>query len=86
MTITKALSFITRVAPVLLICAILFTGRFCFANESSTIDVDYRALVSHADLVYFSPAEVPAEGMPIGNGIMGTLVWTTPSAVNFQIK
>jgi hypothetical protein len=28
----------------------------------------------------------PNSGMPIGNGRMGTLVWTTPGAVEFQIN
>ena len=56
------------------------------AQDSSCIDVDYRALVSQSDLIYRSPAARPVEGQPIGNGRMGTLVWTTPSAVHFQIN
>jgi hypothetical protein len=47
-------------------------------------DVDYRALVSQSDLVYQSPAARSCEGQPIGNGRMGTLVWTTPNAIRFQ--
>lgn len=49
-------------------------------------EVDYRALVSRADLVYLSPAEWSVEGIPIGNGQMGTMVWTTPSSVKCQIN
>ena len=52
----------------------------------SALIVDYRALVSNADLIYKSPAEVPVEGQPIGNGRMGTLVWTTPGTVQMQIN
>ena len=48
--------------------------------------VDYRALVSRADLIYQSPAAEPLEGQPVGNGVMGTLVWTTPSAIHLQIN
>jgi len=48
--------------------------------------VNYRAVVSQADLIYQSPAEKPVEGQPIGNGKMGTMVWTTPNAINFQIN
>ena len=48
--------------------------------------VDYRALVSQADLLYDAPVARSEEGMPIGNGRMGTLVWTTPSALRFQIN
>ena len=50
------------------------------------LSVDYRAVVSRADLIYQSPVEAPAEGQPIGNGVMGTLVWTTPSAIHLQIN
>jgi glycosyl hydrolase family 95/uncharacterized protein DUF5703 len=50
------------------------------------LDVDHRALVSRADLIYHSPVETPVEGQPIGNGVMGTMVWTTPSAVRLQIN
>lgn len=48
--------------------------------------MDYRALVSKADLVYDAPVARSEEGMPIGNGRMGTLVWTTPTALKFQIN
>jgi len=47
---------------------------------------DYKALVSQADLVYETPVKSPVEGQPIGNGRMGTLVWTGPEAVHFQIN
>ena len=49
-------------------------------------DVDYRALVSRADLIYHSPVETPLEGQPIGNGVMGTMVWTVPNAVCLQVN
>ena len=50
------------------------------------IAVDYRSLVSRADLVYHSPAEVSIDGTPIGNGMMGTTVWTTPGSVRFHLN
>ena len=50
------------------------------------IEVDHRALISRANLVYDSPAEVSIEGTPIGNGAMGTNVWTTASSVRFLIN
>lgn len=49
-------------------------------------DVNYRALISRADLVYQSPSSHGEDGTPIGNGRMGTMVWTTASAVCFQIN
>lgn len=78
--------------------------------KTSFIDVDYRKLVSRADVIYKSPvekpvtsgnydasllgadfvyrrpAETPAEGHPVGNGRMGTLVWTTPESITMQIN
>src|SRR5438094_8634046 len=50
------------------------------------LNVDYRALVSRGDLDYDKPATRSEEGHPIGNGRMGSLVWTTPSALHFQIN
>src|SRR5689334_22543068 len=50
------------------------------------LDVDYRRLVSRADLDYTTPAARSEEGMPVGNGQMGSLVWTSPSAMKFQIN
>ena len=49
-------------------------------------DVDYRALISRADLIYLQPVEHPVQGQPIGNGRTGTMVWTTPGAIHFQIN
>lgn len=50
------------------------------------IQVNYHALVSRGDLDYTTPATRSEEGMPVGNGRMGSLVWTTPTALHFQIN
>jgi len=50
------------------------------------LDIDYRAVISQADLIYQKPIEKPVEGQPIGNGRMGTMVWTSPNAIHFQIN
>ena len=50
------------------------------------LDVDYRKLVSRADLVYEKPVPRSEEGIPIGNGRMGSLVWTTPTQLRLQIN
>lgn len=55
-------------------------------GSSTLLPVDYQKLVSRADLHYESPARRGDEGMPIGNGRMGSLVWTTPSTLRFQIN
>jgi hypothetical protein len=49
-------------------------------------DVDFRKLISRGDLVYDKPVPRSEEGMPIGNGRMGSLVWTTSSQLRFQIN
>src|SRR6185503_2952415 len=55
-------------------------------NASLLVDVDFKALISRSNLHYLSPVEKSVEGQPIGNGRMGTMVWTTPSAIHFQIN
>jgi len=49
-------------------------------------EADYRAVASHADLVYDRPVKRSEEGMPIGTGSMGSLVWTTPTAIRMQVN
>jgi hypothetical protein len=74
----KGLAFLCAVAIV--------SGSAAFGAERSLISVDYRGLVSRADLAYTEPAHRSEEGMPVGNGRMGSLVWTTPSTLRFQIN
>jgi hypothetical protein len=47
---------------------------------------DLRELISQADLIYDKPVARSEEGIPIGTGRMGTLVWTTPTELRFQIN
>jgi hypothetical protein len=56
------------------------------ANRVAPADAALAALISRADLHYTAPAPRPEEGMPLGNGRTGTLVWTTPSALRFQVN
>jgi hypothetical protein len=55
-------------------------------GADTLVKVDRRTLVSRADLDYNSPASRSEEGMPLGNGRTGSLLWTTPSAVHMQIN
>ncbi|HLK64094.1 MAG TPA: DUF5703 domain-containing protein [Bryobacteraceae bacterium] len=50
------------------------------------LSVDYGKLAARADLQYEQPASRSEEGMPVGNGRMGSLVWSSPSALHFQIN
>lgn len=69
-----------RVAHVL----VAFAGSLCLAAGPAT--VDYAGLVSRADLHYEKPVSRSEEGIPVGNGRMGSLVWTTPEAICLQIN
>jgi hypothetical protein len=53
---------------------------------STAVDPDFRALISHADLDYSVPVSRSEAGQPLGNGRMGSLVWTTPTTVNLQVN
>jgi len=55
-------------------------------TASSLLSVDYRSLISRADITHDKPVTRSEEGLPIGNGRMGSLVWTTPAALKFQIN
>ncbi len=56
------------------------------AQSSSMLNVNFCELVSRADLTYDRPVTRSEAGMPVGNGRMGSLVWTTPSSLKFQIN
>lgn len=45
-----------------------------------------RPSLENSDLVYDQPAASPDAGQPIGNGRMGTMVWTSPDAIHLQIN
>lgn len=45
-----------------------------------------RERIALSDLHYGEPASRSEEGMPVGNGRMGSLVWTTPSQIRLQIN
>jgi len=56
------------------------------ASAPWLLEVDYRQFVSQADLIYERPAAAPVQGQPIGNGRMGTMIWTSPGAIHMQIN
>ena len=71
----------------ILLCMIPLVGILAQSKVSTVLSpVDFRALISTSDLVYSSPVSTGEEGMPVGNGVMGSLVWTTPSALRFQLN
>ena len=66
--------------------AFLGTGGAALAASQDDDGDGLRALISQGDLIYNKPAARSEEGIPIGNGRMGTLVWTTPSSLRMQIN
>src|ERR1700743_3866239 len=54
--------------------------------RAALLEADYSSLFGHSDLNYSNAVDRSESGLPIGNGRMGTLVWTTPSALPFQIN
>jgi len=53
---------------------------------STMAAVDFAKLIARADLTYDKPVPRGEEGIPVGNGRMGSLVWTTASQLRFQIN
>ena len=43
-------------------------------------------LVASGDLHMAGPARRPEHGLPLGNGRMGSMVWTSPGAIHLQIN
>ena len=56
------------------------------ADQNHPFEMDAKTLIARADLDYTKPAPRSEAGMPVGNGRMGSLVWTTPTQLKFQIN
>lgn len=54
------------------------------ADRSS--GVDFKSLISRADLTFGRAVTRSEEGLPVGNGRMGSLIWTKPSALSMQVN
>ena len=63
--------------------AILLASRMATA---SVFPSDAGSRLADWDLIFKSPSSTPSEGFPIGNGRMGTMVWTVPASIVFQIN
>ena len=64
----------------------LATGAAFAADVPAAAADAVPAEIASADLLYERPAPRSEEGIPIGNGRMGSLVWTTPNSLRFQIN
>ena len=70
----------------LLVTLVSLASSTPWAVAGQAIPMNIRDALSSGDLEYSGPATRSEEGMPVGNGRMGSLVWTTPSALKFQIN
>ncbi len=55
-------------------------------NGGGILEVDLQRLVVAADLNLVGPVPRSEAGIPVGNGRMGTLLWTAPTALKTQIN
>lgn len=55
-------------------------------NMAQKRNVDYQSLVSQADIYYSAPVFENYKGMPVGNGVTGSIVWMGPDRLKFQIN
>jgi hypothetical protein len=62
---------------------LLAVGTAGVQTANSLLKYDYHNLVAHANLSFNTPALSTYDGLPIGNGPMGKLVWTTPAALHY---
>jgi hypothetical protein len=69
-----------------LLLIVLVWLQMSSASAAALLNVDAAKLFSRADITYDKPASRSEEGLPVGNGRMGSLVWTIPSAIKFQIN
>jgi hypothetical protein len=67
------------------LCLAVACASFAALRAAPT-ESELRALIARADLAYPAPVTRSEDGLPVGNGRMGSLVWTTPTAVKFQIN
>lgn len=79
-----------RIAILIVVClclSVLASGQVKENNNgSSLLMVNYQKLISSADLNYTQPVNRSEAGQPVGNGTMGSLVWTIPSQLKMQIN
>ena len=55
-------------------------------RKGERMDINIETMVSSGDIELSRPVHRREGGMPVGNGVMGTLVWTTPYSLGMQIN
>ena len=57
-----------------------------FRNRKGGFHMERRALIEKANLTYRGTVKRSEEGLPVGNGTMGTMLWTSPASLKMQIN
>src|SRR5512139_1759872 len=65
---------------------VLMASVLAHAEAPTPTPIDLPRLVSRANIVLDRPVSRPEAGMPIGNGRMGSLIWTIPNVLKLQIN
>ena len=65
---------------------LFFAGLVALSVAAAEPSAELRARISRSDLRYAAPVARSEDGLPLGNGRMGSLVWTSPTALRFQIN
>lgn len=60
--------------------------RSSYSPASGQWEISWPERVSQHDLVYLSPPQDPTLGMPIGNGDLGALLWSTDNGLVLPIN
>src|SRR5919198_2611663 len=58
--------------------------RFVFPGGLAS--VDYPAFLSRHDVVYLAPAPDGIDGLPVGNGDLGAMIWTPPDQLRLALN
>ncbi len=72
--------------PLAAAAADLNTFESAYSIRDGSWNIDWPERLSQHDVVYLSPPEDPALGIPIGNGDVGALMWTTDRALIVAIN
>lgn len=76
----------TLLTPRVLVSVVVLFGFFGAGAGGAMVSVDYEKLISSCDLTYTRGVSRSEDGMPMGNGRMGSTVWTQPTKLKFQIN
>jgi alpha-L-fucosidase 2 len=56
-----------------------------FDQYTGVLSVDFAGYLSKHDIVYNIQNSIPSEGLPVGNGKVGAMVWNTSGGLTMQV-